>query len=69
MAEFFVYTCRQCGVAYPGALERTERHRIQDETTGLCAACLERLFGLTTVDRGAERKGGNSDKGGVSLGE
>ncbi len=72
MAEFFVYTCRQCGVAYPGALERTERHRVQEETMGLCVTCLERLFGLIPVDRGAERRGGVSDaasKGGVSLGE
>ncbi len=73
MAEFFVYTCRQCGVAYPGALEATELRRNQIETNGLCVACLERLFGLTLADRSSERRtpdsGSASTKGDISLGE
>ncbi len=72
MAEFFVYSCRECGAAYPGALEVTEPRHYQQETTGLCAACLERLFALAWGDRAAARPPGNpsaTPMGELSLGE
>ncbi len=67
MAEFFVYTCRYCGAAYPGELEATESRQNQKETMGLCVACLERLFGLNLADRGAEHR--NTHPGPASPGE
>ena len=69
MVEFFVYTCRQCGVAYPGAVEVTERRQNQKETTGLCLACFERLFDLNLADRSAELRKTDSDPNTASKGE
>jgi predicted SprT family Zn-dependent metalloprotease len=72
MREFFMYTCRQCGAAYPGVLEVTERRQNQKETKGLCVACFERLFDLNLADRAAEPRNtdpGSAHKGEIFLGE
>lgn len=61
MAEFFVYSCGQCGSTYSGAVEAVDRLDEREESTGICSTCLEQLFGMGTGDEGMERREANSD--------
>lgn len=60
MAEFFVYTCRQCHVAYVGALETTDRLPEFEDRTGLCGKCLEHLIGWCPVEEEVESREDNA---------
>jgi len=60
VAEFLVYTCRECRCAYAGVLEATEAPNAFGERTGLCSACLERLVGWHPSDEGVESREENS---------
>ena len=45
MAEFFVFSCRQCRSAYAAPLEATDCPEPTEGAIGLCPDCLERLIG------------------------
>lgn len=56
VAEFLVYTCRECRCAYAGVLEATDRLNAFGDRTGLCSACLEQLVGWRPSDEGVESR-------------
>jgi len=60
MAEFFVYTCRQCRIAYAGALEPGDHMTEFVDRTGLCVECLESLVGWCPVGEEVESREDNS---------
>jgi len=62
MAEFLVYGCTQCGEAYAGALEVTDRRIGRRETTGICPRCLEKLCGLGNGVESQQKHSGEAPK-------
>ncbi len=56
VAEFLVYTCRECRCAYAGVLEAAETVNAFGDRMGLCSACLERLVGWRPSDEGVESR-------------
>jgi hypothetical protein len=60
VAEFFVYTCRQCHGAYAGAIEITERLPALGDRAGLCGVCLEHLVGWHPIEEEVESREDNS---------
>jgi hypothetical protein len=56
MPDFFVYTCRECHIAYAGALEPGDVMTEFEDRTGLCVECLERLVGWRSVEEVESRE-------------
>jgi len=56
LAEFLVYTCRECRCAYAGVLEANDSLNAFGDRTGLCSACLERLVGWRPSDEEVESR-------------
>ena len=62
MVEFFVSGCTQCGEAYAGALEVSDRRIGRQEATGICPRCLDKLFGLGEGVESQQKHPGDAPK-------